>query len=45
MINLTIEDGIRLMVYSCIGGLLFGFFAVLVYGVMVNIISIIKKVF
>jgi hypothetical protein len=45
MINLTLSDGINLLVYSCIGGLLFGFFAVLVIGLMVNIIAIVKKVF
>jgi uncharacterized membrane protein len=43
--NLSIQDGITLLVYSGIGGILFGFFAVLVFGVMVNIIAIIKKVF
>jgi hypothetical protein len=45
MINLNINEGIRLLVYSAIGGVIFSFFAVLVYGVMANIIAILKKVF
>ena len=43
--NLSLQDGIRLLVYAGIGGVLFGFFAVLVYGLFVNVIAIVKKVF